>query len=106
MTLYANFLTAKEGTEAYTTALYALADALGLTRDQAIAAGDGIHRATKEQIKAAEAAAKGALDEFNRVSVMSAPLTPKTYRFFFGDTDELKELFDGFRGEIANIITP
>jgi len=106
MTLYANFLTAKEGTEEYTTALYALADALGLTRDQAIAAGDEIRQMTKEQIKAAEAAAKGALDEFNRTSVMSVPLTPKTYRFFFGDTDELKELFDGFREEIANIITP
>lgn len=61
MKLYSTYVTAKSGTEAYTTALLALAEALGLTAQEAENAGDSIKDLTLKKMDQAVADAKTAI---------------------------------------------
>lgn len=66
MKLYSTYITAKAGTEEYTTALHALAEALGLTAEEADKAEGSIKNLTLKQLREAENASKAALDAWNR----------------------------------------
>lgn len=63
--LYGTYLSATAGTEAYTTALVALGEALGLTADQAKNAESSIHDLTVEQLNQAASNAKGAMESWD-----------------------------------------
>lgn len=65
--LYESYITAKQGSEEYTTALIALAEALGLTADRASDAESNIKNLAKEQLNQAEATARTAYLEWNRL---------------------------------------
>ena len=65
LTLYSSYASATKGSEAYTTALNALAQALGLTAEQAQNADTNIRELTITQLNQAAADARAAMDRWN-----------------------------------------
>lgn len=65
LTLYTTYLTAAEGSETYTTALTGLAEALGLTAEEAANAKDSIQSLTIAQLEKGAVDAKAAMQRWN-----------------------------------------
>ena len=63
--LYAAYMSATAGSKEYETALRALAEALGLTAEQAANAGNNIRQLTREQLARAASDAKAAMEEWS-----------------------------------------
>ena len=81
--LYLVYLSATEGTETYTQALHALAEALGITAEAASGSSESIRELTLQGLAQAAADARTALDEYNhaRESMVPGLLEQnKTYR--------------------------
>ena len=71
--LYSVYVTATEGSEQYTTALEALAEALGLTAEQAANAGANIKALTVQQLTQATADAKAAMERWSYNNANNIP---------------------------------
>lgn len=80
--LYAAYASATAGSKAYETALRALAEALGLTAEQAQSAKDSIAELTAEQLQQAIASAKGAMDRWS--SANSGKWAGQSFNIIFG----------------------
>lgn len=65
LTLYSAYVSAKQGTEQYTVALHALAEALGLTANEADNAKTNIKALTTAKLAEAMATSKAALEEWS-----------------------------------------
>lgn len=83
MKLYSNFVTAKAGTEQYTTALKALAEALGITANEADKAGDSIKNLALQKMQQAAADARAALLVYN--TEKGDKWFPKSFTVDFGE---------------------
>lgn len=83
MKLYSSFVTAKAGTEEYTMALHALAEALGMTAQEADNAGDSIKNLAIKKMEQAVADARTAIQIYN--NNQSGNWLPKSYTANFGE---------------------
>ena len=100
MKLYTAYITAEEGTETYTNALHALAEALGMTAEAAENAGTSIEGLATKQMQQAVADAKAAIQVYNKTK--GETWLPKTYTISFREyskelitiVDNYKELFE------------
>ena len=107
MKLYSTYVTAKSGTEAYTTALLALAEALGLTAQEAENAGDSIKDLTLKKMDQAVADAKTAIQEYDKNK--GDTWFPKTYTVHFEEyskdlitiVNKYKELYEMSDRDVA-----
>lgn len=107
MKLYSNFVTAKAGTEQYTTALKALAEALGITSEEADKAGDSIKSLTLQKMQQAAADARSAMLVYN--TKKGEKWFPKTVTADFGEyvgelrdiVGEYKDFFEWTSGDKA-----
>ena len=98
--LYSTFITAKEGTEEYTVALLALAEALGLTAEQASNAGTNIGNLTIKQLEANAAAAQTAVDELQgKIAGWKGFGLPNYFKEYEESVADIIRQFEGFYKE-------
>lgn len=107
MKLYTSYITAKAGTEVYTTALHALAEALGMTAQEANNAGNSIDNLVLKELQQAVANAKTAVQVYDKTK--GDTWFPKTYTISFREyskelidiVDKYKELFEMTDANVA-----
>jgi hypothetical protein len=82
LTLYSAYVSAKQGTEQYTVALHALAEALGLTANEADNAKTNIKALTTAKLAEAMTTSKAALEEWSAKQDRKIGLQYMNYQLF------------------------